>query len=311
MDPQRGVAKVYGPLKRRGEMRSKAVLLVVAAVFVGVALLVSFAIPRSNNHSPSAIGEPPESQTSAVDLTLTVVSVDAATGSMRMRLQASPGALLPPEGALVVTSVGGIPTITVAPNRLNQEQSTTLLFQKGDVVDYPFETYGGTLQLVAFQGTDPTITPGITRPRLKVAAIALTNAAGFSITPRSHVDADGIVSIDFLIRRTLGTRGWVLAMMAIYWALALGAAAVTALVVTRKRMWESRQLAWLGAMLFALVTFRNAAPGSPPVGTFLDYLALFEAVGVVAGSLVVLIVYYLVQSPEMLNLRPPPQDDRR
>ena len=92
-------------------MRSKAVLLVVAAVFVGVALLVSFAIPRSNNHSPSAIGEPPESQTSAVDLTLTVDSVDAATGSMRMRLQASPGALLPPEGALVVTSVGGIPTI--------------------------------------------------------------------------------------------------------------------------------------------------------------------------------------------------------
>jgi hypothetical protein len=58
------------------------------------------------------------------------------------------------------------------------------------------------------------------------------------------------------------------------------------------------------------VTFRAAAPGSPPVGTFLDYFAVFEAVGVVAVSLAVLIVYYLVQSPEMLNLTPP-QDDRR
>ena len=46
--------------------------------------------------------------------------------------------------------------------------------------------------------------------------------------------------------------------------LALGAAAVTVLVVARKRTWETRLLAWLGAVLFALVTFRAAAPGSPP-----------------------------------------------
>ena len=47
--------------------------------------------------------------------------------------------------------------------------------------------------------------------------------------------------------------------------------------------------------------------GKPPA---LDYYAVFEAVGVVSVSLIVLIVYYLVQSPEMLNLRPP-QDDHR
>jgi hypothetical protein len=99
-------------------------------------------------------------------------------------------------------------------------------------------------------------------------------------------------------------------MMAIYWALALGVAAVTALVVRRQRMWESRLLAWLGALLFAVVTFRNAAPGNPPVGTFLDFFSVFESVAIVAVALVVLIVYYLVQRPEMLNLTPP-RDDRR
>ena len=223
------------------------------------------------------------SHTSAVDVTLTVDSIDAATGSMRMRLLASPGERLPPDGALLVTSVGGIPTIPIAPNRLNQEQSTTLLFQKGDVIDYPFETYGATLQVVAFGGTDPTISASTTRPILEVSGSAVSHAAGFSITTHSRRETGGVVSTDFLVRRTLGTRGWVLAMMAIYWALALGAAAVTVLVVARKRTWETRLLAWLGAVLFALVTFR----------TFFDYSSVFESVGIVAVSLVVLIVYYI------------------
>ena len=310
MDPQRGVLKVYRPPRRRGEMRSRVVLLVVAVVFLGVSLAVFFAIPRTGTQPTNATPEPPASHTSAVDVTLTVDSIDAATGSMRMRLLASPGERLPPDGALLVTSVGGIPTIPIAPNRLNQEQSTTLLFQKGDVIDYPFETYGATLQVVAFGGTDPTISASTTRPILEVSGSAVSHAAGFSITTHSRRETGGVVSTDFLVRRTLGTRGWVLAMMAIYWALALGAAAVTVLVVARKRTWETRLLAWLGAVLFALVTFRAAAPGSPPVGTFFDYSSVFESVGIVAVSLVVLIVYYIAQSPELLNLAPP-SDDRR
>jgi hypothetical protein len=94
----------------------------------------------------------------------------------------------------------------------------------------------------------------------------------------------------------------VLAMMAIYWALALGAAAVTYLVVSGRRPWETRLLAWLGAVVFALISFRTAAPGNPQIGTFLDFYSVFEAVGIVAGSLIVLIVYYLTRSSAELNL---------
>jgi hypothetical protein len=207
--------------------------------------------------------------------------------------------------------VGQIPSIVVAPNRLNQEQAATVLFQKGDVGDYPFETYGATIQFLAFEGTDPNLPENTTRPRLEIAGVSLSNAAGFFIASRGRTENDGVVSINFVIRRTFGTRGWVVAMMAIYWGLALGVAAVTALVVRRQRAWETRLLAWLGALLFALVTFRNAAPGGPPVGTFLDYYSVFESVGIVAVALVVLIVYYIAQSPEVLNLVPPrrPADD--
>jgi Domain of unknown function (DUF4436) len=290
-------------------MRSKAVLIIVSAVFLGAGLAVFFTIPRSGNQAPKTSFVAPETS-GAVDVTLTVDSIDASSGSMRMRLLASPGERLPPEGALVVTSVGQIPSIVVTPTRLSQEQAATVLFQKGDVIDYPFETYGATIKLLAFGGTDPNLPENTSRPRLEIAGVSLSNAAGFSLATHGHTDSNDVVSINFVIRRTLGTRGWVLAMMAIYWALALGAAAVTALVITRRRMWETRLLAWLGAVVFALVSFRTAAPGNPPVGTFFDFASVFESVGIVAVSLVVLIVYYLVQSPEMLNLRPP-QDDRR
>jgi hypothetical protein len=289
-------------------MRSKVVLAVVAAAFVGVALAVFFAIPRAGNQ-PETTPLTPEAS-GAVDVILTVDSIDATSGSMRMRLLAAPGEHLPPDGALLLTSVGQIPSIVVAPNRLNQEQGATVLFQRGDVVDYPFETYKATIQLLAIQGTDPNVPQNTTRPRLAIGGVFATNAAGFSITPQSHMGKDDVASTNFVIRRTLGTRGWVLAMMAIYWALALGAAAVTALVITRRRMWETRLLAWLGAVVFALVSFRTAAPGSPPVGTFFDFSSFFESVGIVAVSLVVLIVYYIVQPPEMLNLSPPRRDRR-
>jgi hypothetical protein len=31
----------------------------------------------------------------------------------------------------------------------------------------------------------------------------------------------------------------------------------------------------MGAMLFAFVAFRNAAPGAPPFGALMDYLSFF------------------------------------
>jgi len=86
-------------------------------------------------------------------------------------------------------------------------------------------------------------------------------------------------------------------MMAIYWALAILAACITYMVVRRRRPMETRLLAWLSAMVFALVALRTAAPGAPPVGTFLDYYAMFESVGIVAASLVVLMIFYLVDDP--------------
>ena len=48
-------------------------------------------------------------------------------------------------------------------------------------------------------------------------------------------------------------------------------------------MWPA--LGWMAATLFALIGMRNAAPGSPPIGSLIDYAAFFWAEAIVAGSL--------------------------
>ncbi|WP_223244548.1 DUF4436 family protein [Streptomyces sp. CBMA156] len=46
----------------------------------------------------------------------------------------------------------------------------------------------------------------------------------------------------------------------------------------------------MAATLFALVGLRNAAPGSPPIGSLLDYAAFFWAELLVAVGLTMVVV---------------------
>jgi hypothetical protein len=48
-----------------------------------------------------------------------------------------------------------------------------------------------------------------------------------------------------------------------------------------------------GALLFGFVAFRNAMPGTPPIGTLGDFRSFFWAEGLVAACLFVLVVIYL------------------
>jgi hypothetical protein len=207
---------------------------------------------------------------------------------------------------VVFTSLGGIPTILVAPNVETQEQDATTLFQKGTVSNYPFEDYGDTIRLAGFEGAAPIVPTSAIRPKVVLDVRAVSNLAGFNPAAQLVVGKDGTATLNLQMRRTSGIRAWVVVMIVIYWVVALGSVAVAFMVVRRKRQWDTGLLLWLGAMIFALFAFRTAAPGNPPTGTVLDYYAVFEAVGIVVATLIVMIIHYLVQSPERLNMTPPP-----
>ncbi|GAA0993931.1 DUF4436 family protein [Subtercola frigoramans] len=53
---------------------------------------------------------------------------------------------------------------------------------------------------------------------------------------------------------------------------------------TGRRKVEATLTSWIGAMLFAIIPLRTFLPGSPPVGSWIDYLVvLWVIVGLVTG----------------------------
>ena len=280
--------------------RPWAVGAVALVLFLAVAVLVALTIPRGGSttqRSTFVVASSTGGQKAAVELLLTVDSLAAAGGGIQARLIAVPGPGIPPEGATVFNSVGSIPTLVIRPNQIDQERTAFLSFERGAVSDYPFDSYRVSIDLVALAGTDTSLAEATKRTVLPLRVEGSSVAAGTIVTATSDGDRNGTLNLTLAVSRSLVSRGWVLAMMAIYWALAILAASITYMVVRRRRPMETRLLAWLSAMVFALVALRTAAPGAPPVGTFLDYYAMFESVGIVAASLVVLMIFYLVDDP--------------
>ncbi len=280
--------------------RPWAVGAIALVLFLAVAVLVALAIPRdgsSTQRSTFVVASSNGGHKAAVELLLTVDSLASAGGGIQARLIAVPGPAIPPEGATVFNSVGSIPTLVIRPNQIDQERTAFLSFERGAVSDYPFDSYRVSIDLVALAGTDTSLGEAAKRKVLPLGVEGSSVAAGTIVTATSKGDSTGTLNLTLAVSRSLVSRGWVLAMMAIYWALAILAATITYMVVRRRRPMETRLLAWLSAMVFALVALRTAAPGAPPVGTFLDYFAMFESVGIVAASLVVLMIFYLVDDP--------------
>ncbi len=295
---------------RAGGRFSNRTLLILAGALVVLVLagvLVYLGAPAGGNGTPSKpfaslrpLGEGEGDQ--AVTLDLTVDSINATTGSAELRLTALPGRTIPPEGAVVFSTLGANPAIVIRPHQLNSEVTAVVPFSEGNVVDYPFERYKVPISFVVLSGTDTTFADTSGRRSLPFEIHGTNDAAGVTVTAAHSIEGDGQVDLTLQIERTFSTRGWVMAMMTIYWVLALGAAAIALAVILGLRAFETRLLAWLSALLFALISFRTAAPGSPPIGTFLDFYAVFEAVGIVSASLLSLMILYLARSRGWLRL---------
>ena len=75
-------------------------------------------------------------------------------------------------------------------------------------------------------------------------------------------------------------------MIIAMWALALSVLGGARILAARRQGMVWPALGWMAATLFALIGMRNAAPGSPPIGSLIDYAAFFWAEAIIAGSVV-------------------------
>jgi hypothetical protein len=279
-------------------------LIGAVAVLILAAVAIYFGqqnLNRSSPGTPVTSVEPPTKENSVVSLGVTIEGINASSGFASLRLSARQGPAMSKEGIVIFSSLGDVPAIVVRPDQLVADTTAQVPFSSGSVADYPFEKYELTMAFVVFAGTQTSLPNSEHATGLPFHLVVVDDAAGIDATATHKVE-DHQVNFVMTLTRAASTTGWVLAMMAIYWLLALGALAVTLSIVAKLRPFETRQLAWLSALLFALITFRTAAPGSPPIGTFFDLYAMFEGVAIVAAALLTLMVVYLVRSRGRLGL---------
>jgi hypothetical protein len=148
---------------------------------------------------------------------------------------------------------------------------------EGQASDYPFDRHSAILifSLVSDSGTP---VPSVLTVRGHV--------------PGYHVDVEeakgvplGVRILYMTVSRSSTVVKAAVSGVVVMWAIGL---AVSILIILMLRGWFDIHMPELfAALLFGLFSLRNSLPGTPPIGTYSDFLAFLWVQGIVAVALVV------------------------
>ncbi|MFJ4095179.1 DUF4436 family protein [Kitasatospora sp. NPDC089913] len=264
--------------------RPMVVLGVIAVLCVaGLALYLN---ERSSREHVQVVGSAGAADYLLVGVTLQ--RVDAAGEALTAKI------LVEPQGALAVADNPLAPTQELVLETTSLEQAvlrypegrrigtTTVSFAltDGRISDYPFDRYHA---LIGFQAS--------AGGRDVPVVIALRGTDPFFTVRQSDQEEDrGAVAVTERVSRSRSTFILAWFMMAAMWALGLSVLAAAWLITRQRRGLVWPALGWMAATLFALIGMRNAAPGSPPIGSLLDYAAFYWAEALVTVGLTMTVV---------------------
>jgi len=214
--------------------------------------------------------------------------------------------------------------------RMNPTEVVVSMYD-GLVTDYPFDKHKGYLELYFLPGKvsakdekkteaaklpEATATPapatgeeqkkeeGEKKPAaaekdediIPVGVDFEGSIPGFKIDAAKSRDSDeDLVGIEMTIARASTTKFFSLFVMVMMWGLTISVLLLTLSCVLRGRKVELAMFSFTAALLFAFAAVRNAQPGTPPIGTYSDFISFFWAEVIIALCLVVLVFTWLLR----------------
>jgi hypothetical protein len=119
---------------------------------------------------------------------------------------------------------------------------------------------------------------------------------GFKIdAAKSKESTEDYVGIDMTIARAGTTKFFSFFVMFMMWGLTIGVVLLTLSVVLRGRKVELAMFSFTAALLFAFAAVRNAQPGTPPIGTYSDFISFFWAEVIIALCLILLVLTWVLR----------------
>lgn len=282
---------------RRSRRRGRAIAIALVAVLVAVYVVVValYALSERAANIEGCTEEPPSD---AVLLSITPESVNAASDRIVANLTvlsfgpigSADTSLLSEPLTILVSDTDGPRSFTIAQDEIPSPQSLNFITD-GYVERWPFDSHSVDVAILSLQGDgeDMTAIPTLLCGSAHVPGWTFSSeeVAG---TDEIVVDGEPVTQIRVTATRSGATVAFGIVILGLMAVLPILGLTVAIVAYRGIRKVEATLMSWMAAMLFATIPLRTFLPGSPPIGSWVDYLVVLW---VVAGLVLGLVIYVL------------------
>jgi hypothetical protein len=270
--------------KRRLPGPLKTIIAAVAVVLITAGSLSVYLVERENGQTQVVMGDTVSPD--RVDVSVFVQKVDAVTQELSAQVEMEPKGSFadetgsPSQDLTIFTNGTKGDTLPFKAGKSPSTADLKVALNDGVITDYPFDSY--KIDFGFSVETAEAVVP---------SNVTFVNADSFfKIQPQDVKVDGGVLVFTADATRSTGTFAFALFVMLFMWFLSLAAVIAAWFAVGSKRglLWPS--MSFMGALLFALVPLRNAAPGQPPIGSVIDFGSFFIAEGLISVSLIVTVI---------------------
>jgi hypothetical protein len=290
----------------RGRTLTALIIAAVVIVYVGVVALYAL-----NERAATIVGCSDDQPADAVLLALSPTSVDAAADRISATVSvvsfgpAAAAATGMPESdlTLVVSGTDGARTFSFPADDIPPVLSLRLITD-GAIEQWPFDAHVAQFAAVVFEerGGDlrplPTVLCGVVHvPSWSFSAVVVEGTGSIVL------NGDAADEVRLTAQRSVATVAFGLIILMLMIVMPVLGLIVAIRVLRGERKAEATLMSWMAAMLFATIPLRTFLPGSPPVGSWVDYLVVLWVIAALIAALVIYVVAWLKWAPP--GERPP------
>ncbi|SNT09006.1 DUF4436 family protein [Rhodococcoides kyotonense] len=272
------------PVSRRKPWRAAALV----GAFVAVYVVVLFGYAAGDR------GDAPDDRApddSGALVYLDVVAVDGENFSIDARVSVYPGTELVDDSGFLSDDLVVDVSPLAAGGRLEFDRGTRpsaqpiSLYADGDITRWPFDVHESTdVTVRVVDGSSPV-----------PSTVAVTDSlTGWTIS--SSVDATA-QSLGITAERTGASWIFALALCGVLLVLPVCALFVSIQTLRSRRKFQPPMVTWFAVMLFAVLPLRNLFPGSPPIGSWVDYALVVWVVAGLATAMALYVLTWWRQAP--------------
>lgn len=224
-----------------------------------------------------------------VDLSVWITKVDTASATLTVTVDVTgpSGSLADDQGFFLDDAT--LYTLTSLQNmttQMNKDDYPPVVEQRfaltGMATDYPFDHYSALLEYHVVGGPEGD--------ELPLVVTLYSTDPFFAIDSSPVATDDGGVAVELKLRRSTPTLVYASFVMVLMLGLAVASMTASYYLLKWKKGLLFPACGMLAAILFALIPLRNAVPGSPPIGSVIDFASFFIAAITISISLIAVVV---------------------